>query len=166
MTETAAQKAERLMQQVSDASKSHYTPGEVRHILNNIATTTDLHYAGEEVVAVKRGDTFIAKVTGGKYRPWVVLSVRDEIVCAVAMSSGDRAPRMLKSQCRLWPRAWIGTTVSLFDHDLARKAVSRPYTNAKHLREVEAHVAGLMGLRTLRRAGRRRPKPGTLRAVA
>lgn len=155
MTETASQKAARLMQEVDGVSKSNYTKGEVKTILNNIAQTCGESVATPEaegcrapaeITSIRRGDVFIAKMVGGKVRPWIVLRVSDGIITAVAMSSGDKAPNMIRSQCRLWPGNWIGTTVSLFDASHARQEVTRPYTNAKHLREIEMHLVQSFGL--------------------
>jgi len=136
-----------LMHDVSEAKKETYTKGEVKNILNSVASLSDLGNHTQEIAGIRRGDVFIAKMVGGKVRPWVVLSVRSEIVCAVCMSGGDRAPHMTKSECRLWPGSWIGSTVSLFAESLASKAVTRPYTNAAHLRDIERKISGLFELR-------------------
>ena len=139
-----------VMDQIGTSDKSNYTKGEVRHILNDASQKTGGCTSTTDVDKVRRGDVFIHKLVGGKVRPWIVLSVRSGLVAAVSMSSGDSAPRMIKGKCRLWPGSWIGTTVSLFEEDTARQCVSRPYTNSKHLREVEAHIAELYGLRKIK----------------
>jgi len=153
--ETPQERAARLMREIDEASKAAYTKGEVKAILNNLAQmqgpppedAPDLGCRSPaKVDALRRGDVFIAKAIGGKVRPWIVLRIGEKTVSAVAMSSGDKAPAMVLSRCRYWPGNWIGTTLSLFAIEVATQEVTRPYTDDRHLREIEAHVAATHGL--------------------
>lgn len=147
--ENAGARAFRIMGEISDASKGTYSKGELKTILNSISAVGSGDSCNSECHAdsMRRGDVFIAKLVGGKVRPWITLSVRSEVVVAVAMSSSDSAPRMTKAKSRFWPGSWIGSTVSAFDESTARLQVTRPYSNDAHLREVERHLHSLMGLR-------------------
>jgi len=159
-TETPKQMAERLMGEVERDAKRQYSKGEVKTLLNTIAQRPEPEKAAPKpqvieegqsraptkVEELRRGDVFIAKFVGGKIRPWIVLQVNEKVVTALAMSSGDHAPNMVPSQCRLWPGRWVGTTVSQFPADLAMAEVTRPYTNWAHLRELEEHVARCIGM--------------------
>lgn len=156
MTETAQQRAKRLLSEVSASKiKKTYTPGEVRNILETIANAKDtVTVASDDTCRapikldkVSRGDVFIHKLVGGKVRPWVVLRVSENMVTAVALSSGDSAANMIQARCRLWKGSWIGTAVSQFDMDHAAQEVTRPYTNHAHLSEIENHIAAGMGMR-------------------
>ena len=149
--ESPSERATRLMEEVRGSELATYTRGQVIDVLNSVAAAG--HTCADSLTTVhhmQRGDVFIAKLVGGKVRPWVTLRVFDALVVAVGLSSGDSAPRMVKSQCRFWPGAWIGTTVSLFNEESVRHSVSRPYTALKHLREIEGGLAGLFGLRRQR----------------
>lgn len=137
-------KVEHWAQEVEESPRESYTKGEVLHILEHLGWAA----RSIEIDGLQRGDVFWFKLVGGKPRPWVVLSVRGGVVCAVSMSSTNHMPHAIKSQSRFWP-GWIGTTVSLFHENEARKNVLHPYANRDHLREVEAKVAVLMGLRSL-----------------
>lgn len=153
--------AARLMNEIGSGAKGQYTKGEVKTIMNSIAQAGD--GAVNEAATCRapvstdnllRGDVFIAKAVGGKVRPWIVLNVRDEIVTAVALSSGDTAPAMVRSECRLWPGSWIGSTLSQFSIETAQQEVTRPYTNLSHLRKVERGIyermgAAVIGARTM-----------------
>lgn len=154
-TETPKALAARLMREVEEKSQANYTKGEVKSILNRIATTRDPASDEDDVgscrapatvTELRRGDVFIGRLVGGKVRPWIVLHIADDIVSAVAMSSGDSAPGMTRSECRLWQGSWIGATVTLFKAETAMKEVTRPYTNHRHLAEIEAHVAKIHGM--------------------
>ncbi len=157
MTETANSMALRLMREVEDAKKPSYAKGEVKTVLNSIAQAGKLETldgtcrAPVALKTLRRGDVFIAKVVGGKVRPWITLNVGSEIITAVSMSSGDSAPGMKKSQCRFWPSSWVGSTISAFDMEFASKEVTRPYTNLVHLDEIEASIASNMGMRLVAR---------------
>lgn len=148
MTETAGDLARRLMSEIDAANKSTYQRGEVKTILNHF--TSKAVSAVEEgcrstasVPDLRRGDVFIAKMVGGKLRPWIVLKVEAEIVVALCMTSGESAPACQPSECRLWPSSWLGSTISAFPHSAACAEVTRPYTNLAHLAKAEAAVAAL-----------------------
>lgn len=146
--ESPTERAERMICEVRDDDRQSYTKGEVAEFLSRIVAAGNTSADSLiEVARMQRGDVLIARLVGGKIRPWVTLSVKEGLVTAVAMSSGDKAPRMIQSQCRLWPGGWVGTTVSLFDEAIVRLSVSRPYTAATHLREIEGRLASLYGLR-------------------
>lgn len=162
MSETPQQCAKRLMDEIEACKQGTYTKGEVKTLLNHIfmirpadgrpqgvpeSWDADGCRSPARVTSLQRGDVFIAKTVGGKVRPWIVLRVQDEVVSAVAMSSGDKAPRMIQSKCRLWPGGWIGATITLFDVEVAVSEVTRPYTNFAHLAEIEAAVASNHGFR-------------------
>lgn len=154
MTETPQAMALRLMNEIKEGDQSSFTKGEVRAILNHIAVCkVGLEYAPNDsakgtvsTAGVKRGDVFIAHAIGGKIRPWITLRVDGEAVRALAMSSGDKAPDMVKSECHLWPGSWISTTISSFTLQHATQDVSRPYTNLRHLAQVEAQVGEKYGM--------------------
>lgn len=151
--ETASGRADRLMSEIGEAKQESYSRGEVRTILNSIKMLGDgVTEALAEAEYLRRGDVFAFRLVGGKVRPWIVLHVAGDNVSAVAMSSGDSAPGMVPSKCRLWPGSWIGTTVSLFNADDARRSVIRPYTNIQHLREIEARLHSIFGLRPIKGA--------------
>lgn len=138
-----------VMKAVKDNVKGTYSKAEVMSLLNSL----EHEHEAVEVEAIRRGDVFWHKVVGGKMRPWIALSVRSDLVVGIAMSTGDSAPRMVPAQCRFWGGRWVGTTTTLVKADDARMAVTRPYTNPEHLREIEAHLAELHGLRPIK--GRR-----------
>lgn len=144
--EPPAERAERLIQEISASGKETYTRCEVSHLLNSVKGAGTLWSGLRKLDNLVRGDVFIAKVVGGKIRPWCVLSCRDGTVVAVAMSSGDSAPGMVKCESRYWS-GWFGMTVSSFREDEARQHCSLPYGNRDHLREVERQLANSMGLR-------------------
>lgn len=149
--ESPSERAARLIQEVRESDRETYARGQVIDVLNSVAAAG--HTCADSLTTVQnmqRGDVFIAKLVGGKIRPWATLRVFDALVAAVGLSSGDSAPRMVKSQCRFWPGAWLGTTVSLFNEEAVRHSVSRPYTNLSHLREIEGQLAALYGLRRRR----------------
>lgn len=160
--ETPRDRAKRLKVEIEALPKSSYTKAEVAAVCSSIAGAPVIESedmgcrAPETVTDLRRGDVFIAKLVGGKVRPWIVLSVDvdADIVTAVSMSSGDSAPGMVESQCRFWPRSFIGTTVSLFRQQQARSEVTRPYTNLRHLADVEASIAALYGMRVSPRVPR------------
>lgn len=137
---------------VSEAVKGTYNKADVLKILLSLEALHETTVVDD----LRRGDVFWHKVVGGKKRPWVTLSVRSDLVVAVAMSSGDSAPRMIPAQCRFWAGTWLGTTTTLVEAETARQAVTRPYSNLDHLRELEAHIAELQGLRPFK--GRRGTK--------
>lgn len=150
MTETATEMARRLIDEIKAAKKTTFDRREVNEILNQIAHRPDIGgdtgcRAPTTVKELRRGDVFIGAMVGGKVRPWIALRVRDHAVTAVCMSSGDRAPNMTQSKCRYWPSNWIGSTVSQFTPDAAKREVMRPYTNAAHLNEVEKALAAKLG---------------------
>lgn len=93
-----------------------------------------------KVENMRRGDVFIHKLVGGKLRPWIVLEVEETSVVAIAMSSSDCIPNAMKSECRLWAGSWITPTITNVSIELASKEVTRPYTNARHLAEVEKTI--------------------------
>ncbi len=138
-----------LQEAVAENVKGSYSKAEVLNLLNSLEHEHEVTV----VDAIRRGDVFWHKVVGGKKRPWITLSVRSDLVVAVAMSSGNSAPRMVQAQCRFWAGSWIGTTTTLVNAEEARQSITRPYTNLEHLREIEAHVAELHGLRSIK--GRR-----------
>jgi len=154
--ETSQATAKRLMGEIDAASKQQYTRGEVKMILHAIAARQDADATLDEyrttcraataVQDLRYGDVFIFKLVGGKVRPWVVLSVSTETVIAVGMSSGDYAPAMVPSQCRLWPGCFIGNTVSVFERAAATQEVTRPYTNLRHLDQVRSDIAAQYGM--------------------
>ena len=170
MKETASELAKRLMEELTNATKTSYSRGEVKTILNQFVAAQfridhieerDVSCRGTaKVTRVQRGDVFIAKAIGGKPRPWIALKVIGDVVTALPISSGDSVPNMIKSQCRLWPSNWIGSTISQFRMDIATAEVSRPYTNIKHLREVEQQIAANMGMRPFR------PRKKTMTEIA
>lgn len=156
--EPASKKAARLMAEVDLAAKANYTKGEVKVILNNITQTADAIPALTEaedagscrspakVARLYRGDVFIHKTVGGKVRPWIVLRVDSDQAVAVGMSSGNHFPNAMASQCRLWPDNWIGATITTVELDRACAEVTRPYTNMRHLAEIEAILAAGFGM--------------------
>lgn len=150
MTETAAEMARRLIDEIKAGGKAKFERHEVNKILNQIAMRPDTDGANgcrapATVKELRRGDVFIGAMVGGKVRPWITLRVTDHAVTAVSMSSGDSAPNMIQSKCRYWPSNWIGSTVSQFAPDAAKREVMRPYTNAAHLNEVENILAAKLG---------------------
>lgn len=163
MNETASDRARRLMKEVDSASLQNYSKGEVKTILNSIAQCSDIPAVDDaalgcrapaKVATLMRGDVFIATLVGGKVRPWVVLAVDGDFVSAVALSSGESAPGMIKSKCRYWPSSWIGCTVSAFSLEMATREVTRPYTNLRHLAEVERTIAERHGMKVSRSRGK------------
>lgn len=168
MSETASERARRLMKEVDTASLQNYTKGEVKTILNSISQCADQAPMDDDelgcrgpvkVASLMRGDVFIAKLVGGKVRPWLVLAVDGDFVSAVALSSGDSAPGMVKAKCRYWASSWIGCTVSAFSLDMATREVTRPYTNTRHLAEVERAIAEKHGMKVSR------PRAKTVQSV-
>lgn len=150
MTETATEMARRLIDEIKEGEKVQFSRGEVNAILNAIAMRPETDGASgcrapTTVKELRRGDVFIGAMIGGKVRPWIALRVTDHAVTAVCMSSGDSAPNMIQSKCRYWPSNWIGSTVSQFAPDAAKREVMRPYTNAAHLNEVEKALAAKLG---------------------
>ena len=129
---------------ISENVKDKYSKAEVLNLLRAL----EKDHESTVVEELRRGDVFWHKLVGGKIRPWIALSVRSELVVAVAMSSGDSAPRMIQAQCRYWQGSWVGTTTTLVNAEEAQKSVTRPYTNLDHLTEIEARIAGLYDLRT------------------
>ena len=153
-TERAHERAARLAREVGARTAKAIPTGEVKTMMESIAILGGRDVETAPAVAIdetcrapitltelQRGDVFIAKVTGGKVRPWVVLGVCGENVSAVTMSSGPTAPNVVRTKCRLWPNSWIGTTISLFEIEYAAREVTRPYTNLPHLREIEKIIA-------------------------
>lgn len=149
--EMAHERAARLALEIGARSSKSMATGEVKSLMESIASLgqrevgaaqiEDTCRAPVKLDALRRGDVFIAKVTGGKARPWVVLAVCGENVSAVTMSSANSAPNLEPSRCRFWPHSWIGTTVSLFEIEYAGREVTRPYTNLPHLREIEHSIS-------------------------
>lgn len=170
MKETVKERADRLMGEVEKEAKTHFTKGEVKALINHFAVTNFAPDRGEEadtgcrapimLADLSRGDVFIAKVLGGKVRPWITLHVEDGVVTAVPLSSGESAPNMIKAQCRFWPSNWIGTTIAQFHLEVAVQEVSRPYTNRNHLKEVERHIAANIGMKPYR------PRKKTMTEIA
>jgi len=88
MKETASKAAKRLMGEIESASKSSYTKGDVKAILNMIAQMEDVEVVAADdtcrgttsVACLRRGDVFIHKLVGGKVRPWVVLRLLRALV--------------------------------------------------------------------------------------
>ena len=162
MSETPQERAKRLMLECDTSGKTNYTKGEVKLILNNFA-----HMAGPAFLAdapeadgcraptatdtLRRGDVFIARLVGGKVRPWCVLRVSGDTVVAMAMSTGEHVPGQSLSQCRYWPGSYIGGTVTTFTLDFARQEVTRPYTAAAHLRATERALFEAFGATPRRR---------------
>jgi hypothetical protein len=148
--QTPQERAKALMDEIDTAGlKRNYSGAEVKTILNTIACMKDAAQLVEDtcrapisVEKLRRGDVFIAGTYGGKPRPWVVLRVRPEAVDATAMSSGEKAPDLVQSKCRLWPGSWLGSAVASFRMDVATREVTRPYTNLAHLSEIEAAIYG------------------------
>ena len=138
-----------LMNAVESNPKGSYSKGEVKTILNSVSGTD---FGSIEVDHLKRGDVFSATMVGGKRRPWLTLSVRGGMVVAVAITSATDIPGARPARCRYWPGSYVGSTVSVFDHDFARKSFIRPYSNAADIREIEAELFELHQLRP-------RPKP-------
>jgi len=130
-------------------NKSHYTRGELRHALNillNLMPMDVESYKSRMPTSVEdlhRGDVFLHKTFGGKIRPWIVLKVMEDCVLAVPMSSTGLVPRSVPSQCRLW-KGHIGVGAVLIPLESARKEVTRPYTNHKHLDQVEDAVVATL----------------------
>ena len=149
--ELAHERAARLAIKIGNRPTKSMSTGEAKSLMESVASLGGREAGSplsEEscrspvaLTELRRGDVFIAKVTGGKVRPWVVLGVIGEHVSAVTMSSKDSAPAVVKTKCRFWPDCWIGTTVSLFDVEYAAREVTRPYTNLAHLREIEQSIA-------------------------
>lgn len=136
----------RIIDEIKDGEGSHILRKDVLKLLN-VATEG----CAIEVASIRRGDVFWHKLVGGKIRPWVALSCREGLVVAASLSNSAAdvgIPRPVKADCRFWG-GYICTTVSLFHEDEVRKYVAHPYTNLDHLREVEAHIASLLTLRTL-----------------
>lgn len=131
---------------IAENVKANYSKAEVLKLIKSV----ELEHEVVEVEEIRRGDVFWHKLVGGKRRPWIVLSVKSDIVLAVALSTGDSAPRMVQAKCRFWAGRWVGTTTTLVTADLAKQSVTRPYTDREHLREIEAHIAELYGLRTIK----------------
>ena len=155
MAETAKEMALRLMHQMDAEPKANYSKGEVKSILKVISDRPEQPVTVDndegcrgpcEVETLRRGDVFIARLVGGKVRPWIVLSVSDGVVSAVAFSHADTAPLMVPSQCRLWRGSWIGKTISVFSEDVAKKEVTRPYTNLRHLDQIVVDIAAQYGM--------------------
>lgn len=147
LCESPADRAERFLSEINANQKEQYGRVEIQHLLKGVIGAGDLWNGLRRIETIQRGDVFIAKVVGGKIRPWIALSSKAGVVSAVAMSSGDRAPRMIKSKARYWAGSWISATVSLFEEAEVRDRVSLPYNNRDHLREIEAHCARELGLR-------------------
>ncbi|MGC1494200.1 MAG: hypothetical protein WA790_00215 [Sulfitobacter sp.] len=150
-TERAHERAARYADELKVSNKQSVSLGKAVEMLSSVASLggrePDAAIEGESCRApvaldkLQRGDVFIAKVTGGKRRPWIVLGICGDNVSAVSMSSGDKCPGTVQSKCRLWPDSWIGTTISLFEISFAGREVTRPYTNIPHIREIEAGIA-------------------------
>jgi len=149
-SEMAHERAARLAVEIGLRASKSMSTGEAKSLMESVASLggrdgsqpiEDTCRAPVKLDALQRGDVFLAKVTGGKLRPWVVLGICGGNVSAVTMSSAESAPNVLKSECRFWPDSWIGTTVSLFDMEYACQEVTRPYTNMAHLRQVEVNFA-------------------------
>lgn len=146
--ETAGQRARRLMGEIEASNKGTYSKGDVKLILNQFssmdappqADICETCRAPAEVGDLRRGDVFIHKLVGGKVRPWIVLSCDGRVVRAVAMSSGDKVPDCVQAKCRLWPGAWITSTLATVSVEFASAEVTRPYTNLRHLAEVESAI--------------------------
>lgn len=146
--------ARRMMEHLREKGKDSYAKGDIISMMNEISTAPDYEtpdpydtcrgpFVAKEL---RRGDVFISTFAGGKVRPWVTLTVQREVVTALAMSSGDKIPNMVKSQCRFWPSSWIAPTVSQWPLEIALQQVTRPYTNLEHLGEIEQHVGNVLGL--------------------
>lgn len=159
--ETASARARRLMEVVSAASTGHYTKGEVKAMLNAIAQSPDIDADPVPPPApaeldigcrgpiaartIRRGDVFIGSVFGGKVRPWVVLRVAGSAVVAMPLtSSAHDYPGTTPALCRLWRGSSIGSSISTFPLDLALREVTRPYTEARHLRWAEQRAFRLL----------------------
>lgn len=140
-----------LIEAVEGDAKGTYTRPEVLKLLRAASNIRDTI----RVEHIRRGDVFWHHLVGGKVRPWLCLRVNDGLVTAVALSSGDKAPRMIQSEARNWPGAWIGTAVCLIEADTARMAVSRPYDNADHINQIEDRLEGLLALGGKRRRAKK-----------
>ena len=148
---TSAERASAFFAEVEASEKKSYFPGDVKTMLNIIkqAPGSDIEAIETTETAetdVRYGDVFWSPMLGGKNRPWIVLSVRADIVVAVGMTSYDSVVGAIQSECRYWPKSHIGTTVSVFTQDIARRNVTRPYTNKGHLRKVAKSISKLHGL--------------------
>ena len=148
LMESPTDRAERLVREINADSKETYTRIEVVKLLNAVNACGRVWNALKSGETVQRGDVFLAKVTGGKTRPWICLSSSDGLITAVGMSSGDHAPKMIASQARYWSSNWIGSTVSMFREKEVREFVTLPYNNRDHLREIERAIALTMRLRS------------------
>jgi hypothetical protein len=165
MTETPQERARRFMDELDLQKGKHFTVGDVKLMLNNIAHMPGQGPLGASrapvaVERIQRGDVFIATLVGGKVRPWIVLHVSGQTVSAVAMTSSDEsAPLTFPSRCRFWPGSYIAGTVSNFRLEQACEEVTRPYTARTHLTEIEREIVrGLFG-------GKRRKKAPALRII-
>lgn len=169
LPKSASERASEYMEAIRGSTTGHYAKGEVLSMLNTIAqcpTTAkidpiqtpeddDTGIMSVEVPQLRRGDVVWFKLVGGKGRPWVVLHSDGATVVAIAMSTGEHVPGSAASQCRFWPRSYLGTTVAVLDHEEARKRATRPYTNLRHLREFETELSKLT---RLRRSAARKPR--------
>lgn len=148
---SSAERAAEFFSEVEKNSRKSYSAGDVKQMLNIIkqAPTPDVEITETAETAetdVRHADVFWSPMAGGKNRPWIALSVRDNLVVAVAMTSYNSVVGAVPSECRLWPSVYIGTTVSVFPQEIARKNVTRPYTNKAHLREVTKAISSIYGL--------------------
>lgn len=145
---SAGKRAGDFLSEVEKNSRKSYSAGDVKQMLNIIkqAPTPDVETTETAETDVRYADVFWSPMAGGKNRPWIALSVRDNLVVAVAMTSYNSVVGAVPSECRLWPSAYIGTTVSVFPQGIARKNVTRPYTNKAHLREVTKAISRIYGL--------------------
>lgn len=135
---------ERATRYSDELNKKTYTHGEVKQLLSSISSIPDRSHGAEvslsPIKEIQRGDVFIAPGVGGKNRPWAVTRIYDDHVVAIALSTGDSAPNMIKIDCRFWPDSWIGSASAQFPISVAMKGATRPLTNAQQLAEAEAAV--------------------------
>lgn len=128
-----------LIAAVEESTTGTYTKAETLSLIKSVSTDRDVI----EVEQIRRGDVFWHKLVGGKMRPWIALHVNEHSVVAVCLSGGETAAEMTKADCRFWPGDWIGNTISIFRPEEARRAVTRPFTNAQQLADVEAKLIGI-----------------------
>ena len=119
--------------------KGSYNRGEVKQILDSI--TPDKMLAS--VPSLKVGDVFYYRVVGGKSRPWAALWVRRGLVGAATITHSENLPMSHKSQCRFYLDSYIGPTITVIDQERVLDAVTIPYSNKKHLKEVKESIKSL-----------------------
>lgn len=149
--ENPQQRASRYIDEMKDEPHS---PGEVRQLLNAIKTMplsrNEVEDIGDTapprignmpaVLQVRRGDVFIAPGVGGKKRPWAILNVRGDVVTATAMSSGNKAPNLVQTECRFWRGSWVGGATAQFPVQMVVSHITRPLTDFAALLEAEALI--------------------------